>query len=59
MSEFDLTKPQSRAEKILGKMTKDYSGVDVNITCTPAINELDIEDKYVEPPRPPRPSEPN
>ena len=26
MSEFDLTKPQSRAEKILGKMTKDYSG---------------------------------
>lgn len=26
MSEFDLTKPQSRSEKILGKMTKDYSG---------------------------------
>ena len=35
------------------------SFMDVNITCTPAINELDIEDKYVEPPRPPRPSEPN
>lgn len=26
MSEFDLTKPQSRSEKIMGKMTKDYSG---------------------------------
>ena len=26
MSKFELTKPHSRAEKILGKMTKDYSG---------------------------------
>lgn len=32
------------------------SMMDVNITCTPAINELDIEDKYVEPPRPSGPN---